>query len=283
MLAEWRSGIAEGWRPVSIFNSTVDETGEPITISSSGWMPDQSSSARRRDFYEMYGGKDLSVVTAVRLAATFPYVTPSARPDTSTRDDYHMIDGGYYDNYGIFSLLVWLDQGLSALQRGCDNERQAAEKAACGSASLPRILVIQIRSFPPDEEAKPTKRGWAFQLYAPVKGLLSVRSTAQLLRDREALRMFAHRWEPAVAESKDARIQFATFEFGGFTREHRDKATNPPLSWAMNPSQIQAVRDDWTGRINHQDPNQNDPNIDKVHCFFEPNFPRCVELSRQPD
>jgi hypothetical protein len=119
-LTEWRSGIAEGWRPVSIFNSTVDETGEPITFSTTGWVPEQNPSARRRDFYEMYPGQDLAVVTAVRLAATFPYVTPAARPDTPTRDSYHMIDGGYYDNYGVYRLLAWLEQGLTTLRAESD-------------------------------------------------------------------------------------------------------------------------------------------------------------------
>jgi len=283
-LAEWRTGIAEGWRPVTIFNSTVDETGEPITVATSGWTPDQNPSARRRDFYEMYPGEDLGVVTAVRLAATFPYVTPAARPDSAAKDGYHMIDGGYYDNYGISSLLAWLDQGLAALSADCDASLvPAAEKEKCRSEALPKILIVQIRSFPSDEEVQPSKRGWAFQLYAPVKGLLSVRTTAQLLRDREALDLFAHRWESVSAETKEARIQFATFEFGGVTRAHRDKAINPPLSWAMNPSQIQAIKDDWTERINRQDPIQNEPNVNKVHCFFDPAFSACSNLARQPE
>ena len=283
-LSEWRTGVAQGWRPVCIFNSTVAETGEPITFSTTGWIPDQSEAPRRRDFFEMYRGEDLAVVTAVRLAATFPYVTPAARPDTPSTDGYHMIDGGYYDNYGVFSLLTWLDEGLSALHQDCyKNVVQPAKKAECESSSLPRILVLQIRSFPADEEAQASKRGWAFQLFAPLKGLLSVRTTAQLLRDREALRMFAHRWEPGVAESKEARIQFATFEYGGFKTQSRDKAVNPPLSWAMNPSQIQAIKDDWSGRIDRQDPNRDDPNIDRVHCFFDPGFMRCPGLTNQPE
>ncbi len=148
---------------------------------------------------------------------------------------------------------------------------------------LPRILVLQIRPFPADEEAKPTKKGWAFQLYAPVKGLLSVRSTAQLLRDREALALFARRWESTDAETAGAQIQFATFEFGGFNQKERDKAINPPLSWAMSPSQIQAVKRDWNVRINLADPAQNDPNVNKVHCFFDPKPGFCESLSRSPE
>jgi len=47
--------------------------------------------------------------------------------------------------------------------------------------------------------------------------------------------------------------------------------------------QIQAIKDDWSGRINRQDPNQDDPNIDSVHCFFDPSFIRCANLTNQPE
>jgi hypothetical protein len=159
----------------------------------------------------------------------------------------------------------------------------ATERKVCQASGLPRILVLQIRSFPEDEEARPEKRGWAFQLYAPVKGLLSVRTTAQLVRDRDALTMFSRRWEPAAAGTPEARIQFATFEYGGFTGKQKDKAISPPLSWAMNPSQIQAVKDDWNARVNQVDPSQSDPNVDRVHCFFDQTFSRCGTLPpREP-
>ena len=195
-----------------------------------------------------------------------------------------MIDGGYYDNYGISSLIVWLEQGLTELRHACEQtSRGSKEKQPCSSTVLPRILVVQIRPFPGDEEAQPKKKGWAFQLYAPIKGLLSVRSTPQLLRDREALTLFAQRWEPGDVTTSQAKILFATFEFGGFNATERDKAVNPPLSWAMSPSQIQAVKEDWTERVNHADPNQDDPNVNQVHCFFDPSFSLCDKLSRAPE
>ena len=105
-LSEWRDGVKEGWRPAVIFNSTITETGEPLTFSTTAWRQERDSQTtrevapRRRDFYDMYDSKDVRVVTAVRLAASFPYVSPAARPDAQSPDDYHMIDGGYYDNYG---------------------------------------------------------------------------------------------------------------------------------------------------------------------------------------
>ena len=108
-------------------------------------------------------------------------------------------------------------------------------------------------------------------------------TTAQLFRDREALNLFASRWEPGSAETKNARIQFATSEFGGFTAADRDKAINPPLSWAMNPAQIKALKDGWTERVNGKGARQNDPHVTKVHCFFHPAFSGCANMTRQPE
>jgi len=302
-LSQWRQGVQEGWRPAAIFNSTITETGEPLAFSTTAWEKEidpqtgNEITPRRRNFYDVYPNEDLHVVTAVRLASTFPYVTPAARPDTQDLDGFHMIDGGYYDNYGVSNLIAWLEQGLGELQSmrsKCEEKagNDAKQKQECQKYAPPKILVLQIRSFPADEEAKPTKKGWAFQLYAPIKGLLSVRTTAQLVRDREALTMFARRWE---TESAQTRIHFATFEFGGFQEKQKDKGeeknkkkmeenvSDPPLSWAMNPSQVQAVKADWNSRVNHTDPNQNDPNVDKVHCFFDPSLGRCSSLSRKPE
>ena len=294
-LGDWREGVEEGWRPAVIFNSTIAESGEPLALSTTTWkqaldpLTNQPVAPRRRDFYDMYAGKDLPVVTAVRLAGSFPYVSPAARPETQDRDGYHMIDGGYYDNYGVSSLIAWLEEGLNDLQTKCPEGGGGIQNQTCAS---PSILVIQIRPFPSDAEAKATQQGWSFQLYAPITGLLSVRSTAQLVRDRDALTLFGHRWESQEGKLGHAKIQFATFEFGGCKSQEasqhgksavlRDKAINPPLSWAMNPSQVQAVKDDWNARANRADPCDHDPNIDKVHCFFDPNFNGCGNLPSGP-
>src|SRR5271167_3588788 len=295
MLSEWRDGLTDVRRPAVIFNSTISETGEPITFSTTTWQESldprisNGSVTGGRAFYKMYVGDDVRVATAVRLAASFPYVTPAARPATTKKHDYHLIDGGYYDNYGVTSLVAWLQNGLAEVLRNCEAASANHGTQNCG-ATLPPILVIQIRSFPPDKEAQPTKKGWAFQAYAPIEGLLSVRSTGQLVRDQEALELFARAWDPANFATLQPKIRFATFEFGGF-KPHgeevnsskilpgmtvsygtvRDKASSPPLSWAMNKSQLQAVRQDWNARLN-QDATKEDDNIKAVHAFFDRYF-----------
>jgi hypothetical protein len=111
-LSAWRAGVKEGWRPAAIFNATIAETGEPLLLSTTdfdrGGPRKGRNTARQPDlrtFYDEYPGADLPVVTAVRLAASFPYVSPAARAKTLTPEN-HVIDGGYYDNYGVASAVA---------------------------------------------------------------------------------------------------------------------------------------------------------------------------------
>jgi hypothetical protein len=253
-LSEWREGVAAGLRPAAIFNSTIDETGEPLVLANTDMKdtaPDspglcntaKETTADRRSFHGLYPKTDLPVVTAVRLASTFPYVTPAARA-LSPCPEYHMIDGGYYDNYGVSSAIAWLEEAFTELQKQ--------------NKALPDdVLFVQIRSFPDDALAEPASKGWFFQSYAPVEGLLSVRTTAQLVRDREELEMFAERWRKSPeAGRKYARIHFAGFEFLG---------KNPPLSWSMNPRQKAEIGDQW------KDPKiSGGTDMQEVRCLFQP-------------
>src|SRR5262249_33169300 len=150
-LSAWRIGVKEGWRPAAIFNATIAETGEPLLLATLDFDRKSPRSADpaagqpdREAFYDLYPGADLPLVTAVRLAAAFPYVSPAARAWTF-QPEYHVIDGGYYDNYGVASVVEWIEEAFTALENNID---------------LPDVLVIQIRSFPNDALEAPKNRGW---------------------------------------------------------------------------------------------------------------------------
>jgi hypothetical protein len=182
-ISNWREGVADGWRPAVIFNATIAETGQPFLLSTSDFDTG-STSPTRQTFAQAYPNSDLPVVTAARLAASFPYVSPASRP-LSSRPEYHLVDGGYYDNFGVDSLIAWLNQGLDNLGK---------EKEHSPEVSLPNVLFIQIRSFPYDAFPSPASRGWFYQSYAPVDALMSVRTTAQLVRDRDELDLLKRKW-----------------------------------------------------------------------------------------
>ena len=202
----------------------------------------------------MYPGKDLRVVTAVRLAATFPFVTLLPGPTRRRLNDYHMIDGGYYDNYGISSLLAWLDQGLADLQDACERGRDSKEKEACENSRLPQILVLQIRPFPADEDARqPRKRGGPSS--STPRSRDSFRAQHRATSSRSRSTGFVCQTLGIGCADRPSKNPFRNLRIWRihWARE-RDKAINPPLSWAMSPSQIQAVKEDWEERVNHADP-----------------------------
>lgn len=71
--------------------------------------------------------------------------------------------------------MAWLAGALDSLPKG---------------AAKPDILLLQIRSFPPDAIPRAKRKTWFYQSYAPIDALFNVRTTGQLLRDAEALKEF---------------------------------------------------------------------------------------------
>ncbi len=165
-----------------------------------------------------------------------------------------MADGGYYDNYGVSSLIAWLDEAFTGLQKE--------------GKALPDVLVVQIRSFPDDALTPPTNKGWFFQSYAPVSALLHVRTTAQLVRDREALTLFAQRWAKSSTKGGPSdRIHFASFQFQG---------SDAPLSWKMNQRQIDEIANQWKEVVAGPETNTD---LLVVHCFFDVAY--CSQLPKK--
>ncbi len=218
-MSAWRTQVWSDTRPANIFNATLVDSGERLLIGTSrlGWQ--EQDRRGLRNFEEFYPDRDLQVVTAVRLAASFTYVTPATR--TSERGAAaHVVDGGYYDDYGMTTLIEWLHEGLIGVG---------------GAASFPRVLVIQIRADPGDQTSSPDRWHSPFyQLWAPVQTLLNVRTTGQISHNNEELELLQNLWKAQGVE-----IDNVVFRFCG---EH------PPLSWHLTGREKQAIESDWVAR-----------------------------------
>lgn len=234
-LSSWRENVREGWRPAAVFNATIADTGERLLFSTSGL---NHQPFRGQLFEQAYPGQDVSVVTAARLSATFPYVTPAARARTS--DDlpqFHVVDGGYYDNYGMATLTEWLDQALNG-----------------SHGAIKKVLVLQIRGAPGgtdpiyrfegDEPCpqhsdprliKGTRRGWFYQMYAPVSTLLNVRDTGQLAHNDVEFKLLQQVWQ-----QRGVQIESAVFQYPG---------ANTPLSWHLTAEQQQDIERYWAAEL----------------------------------
>ena len=129
-LSQWRERVGGGSLPVPLINATTVGGGAPFVIAPIRLgedAPGVSARSRRstlqerrpfagyRTFQQAYGTADIHLLTAARLSATFPYVSPIARPLQDAGPASHglrLADGGYYDNQGIATLSEWLESVL---------------------------------------------------------------------------------------------------------------------------------------------------------------------------
>lgn len=220
-LGVWRRDVERGSRPATVFNATIVDTGQPLLFSTIDHPSRHGSSV---EFSDLYRGYDLPVTTAVRLSATFPFVTPAARADLGgpSVSQYHVVDGGYYDNYGVSTLIEWLDQALEA-----------------AGASVSEVLIVRIHSMPIGGNRSPGGgRGWFYQLAVPLTTLGSVRTAGQLSSGRIQLDLLQRRWQGRTG------IQLVTFEYAN---------PDAPLSWHLTVAQKRAIEAEWLRQS--EDPN----------------------------
>ena len=115
-LSTWNEKVLRGELPAIIMNSTITESGERLLRCTTGMGKGSNVGRARVDSAELHtiDGKhlDVAVLTAARLSASFTYVLPSARAKAPGNQP-HIVDGGYYDNYGMATLADWLDAALT--------------------------------------------------------------------------------------------------------------------------------------------------------------------------
>jgi hypothetical protein len=228
MLSDWRAGVKEGWRPSVVFNATVTETGERLLMGTTDLA---CQKGRQRLIDPPFQNMDVAVATAVRLSATFPYVSPAARASSMdatnaitatsatngcgepTANPVHVVDGGYTDNFGMATLLAWLDEALQS-----------------ESSSIHRLLIVEIRASPESDGAAVKKRGWAFQTYAPLSAMLDVRDTGQLPRNTEERELLRRAYPKTVMTD-------AIFTYN---------STDAPLSWHFSQNDKDEIGKTWS-------------------------------------
>lgn len=225
--------------PVLILNSTLARLGETLVFSNA-MFPDPSLSGLApgiENFHQKYN-LDVRLETAVRMSAAFTYVSPAARPDLPVSE--YLVDGGYYDNLGMTSLVAWL--------------RQATQNVPDDSLRKKRILVIEIIGFPTVDRMPPKSQTWFYQLLAPLDAILNARETGQLKRDdaeESLLRSFL---------GKRASMQ-EPIEFR-YERGEKDGCfARPPLSWHLTEKEKGCIAAAWGDQTE---------NIEKVRQFLMP-------------
>ena len=240
MRAAWKADAVAGARPGLLLNATVVDTGQPLVFGTIdlpvSWTCEHQG-AKPCNSENLLPGHDLAVETATRLSAAFPYVSPAARAD----DDklrYHLVDGGYYDDFGITSLVQWVDERIQA------------------HPSIRCVLFVEIRASgaPPAKDAQgrvsvpgaKSSHGWLYQATAPLLTLSNARDTGQRSGDDQQFALLKR----ALWKESGVETVLATFEFGD---------DNTPESWRLLQSEKDRIEERWrTQRAG----------VDKVCQFF---------------
>jgi hypothetical protein len=250
LLSSWRYNVPDRKCPGVVYNAMAAETGQPMLFSTVG-LPD---TLKPFDFYERYPDRDVPVTTAVRLSAGFPYVAPAARADADDAKGHytHVVDGGYFDNYGVGTLSAWTHAALLGLPR--------AERP-------PRLLIVEICDSEVCSGREPglspsdggPRRGWPYQLVAPLTAIVATRAAAQQLTNRTSLRLLKDYWQ-----SRDVCIESLAMPFG---------AGEAPLSWHLTDREKKAIAQAWA--------NTAPSHIAAVSAFLEGRSTGCA--GRQPE
>jgi hypothetical protein len=200
----WRADTKAGWRPAAAFATSLVETGEPALITS--YREDAGRPSPT-------GGYDVPLVTAARLSATFPFISPPSRPDLPAGGPPrpHVMDAGLTDNSGWRAARQWVD-------------------AVRGVIDTDRILLLDIRSVPPANRTTPAGvESWVEEITSPLQALVNARG-----RDTEQVNQqideFVRTWPGAHP------ITHVTFRLADPT---------VPLSWNLGRADAARLQAAW--------------------------------------
>jgi hypothetical protein len=220
-LSEWELAVRSGQLPGSVFNTTLVETGERFAVSTVDLIERRDDPECRSEFAHLYPGLEIPLSTAAGLSAAFPIVSPASRiwvrkedgqmPEMKKR--YHVTDGGFYDNYGVVSAVEFLQLG----------KRQLAQ----AGKELPEILLVRIMGHPDPKDTPKAENGLLFQIKAPLRALLGMRSSSQAVRNNVELELLA----AALGPGKLRVVDLAYPEEGA------------PLTWHLTVAQKREILD----------------------------------------
>lgn len=245
-LLDWADKIRTRKMPAVVFNSTLVETGQRLLFSPvvtqpplPSTVPDDSfilKASEPVEFFPCYAATandfraNPRLVTAVRLSATFSYVSPICRPFAAPiskaaqqhigkRLFWHVADGGYSDNEGILTATKWIERILA--QR---RNRERTERLP-----FDRILIVRINGFPDRTlDGGSDREGLLNAFLGPVLALGSVRVASQAERGDYEVQLLEEATRLRRARKLDEARQLLMSA----------SAMNTRLETSLNPSNI---------------------------------------------
>jgi hypothetical protein len=262
LLSDLRGPIAAGKLPAVIMSATSMETGRrvmltPLALPGVGReLPTRLTSRGMRP--ECPPHPDLYLWTAARLSSTFAWVSPAARARGGGCgpgvDSQHLIDGGYFDNYGVASALDWLDVVLDCRWRSSDNSSLPAGAERCHEhLSFDRVAIVRLNAFAWKDPAEvPGDDGAVSALLGPVLGLAAIRTGVATSRNEIDLHRLLGVWNDRFAGAgMDVcldQVELRPF-LDTLPEDRRGPCSEAPLSWHLTALQKECQRDLWDSGV----------------------------------
>jgi hypothetical protein len=168
--------------------------------------------------------------TAIRMNATFPYVSPAAYLPTDP--PARVVDAGYYENYGLATAASWLFSASDL--RGGETAIEWLGREGLG------VILIQARAFP-FNSASPTRKsachdpatkddarrsghGFSF-LTTPIEAVAAVRESGMNIRNEQ-------QYDLLEALQREGRLQSVSLE----------NTSDVGMSWYLTPAEVECLR-----------------------------------------
>lgn len=276
-LATWAEDALKGKRPAVIMNSTVVENGSRMAFSTA---PCGQPTAGTLEFADLYRA-NVGIATAARLSATFPVVSPAARPVVTASplsidgdlpqamlmpgpqygscfpeggSYLHLVDGGYFENSGVAGAIAWLNEACDQLKNVDKYRDPKTGEPASKHYKLPKNLVImQMSGFPQQGPVKDravdagqNTRGTLFDVTSPLQTIIGIRGSLQLAFATDVAELFKKRWnETALMQVTSLRVQ-PVISAEAWEQSPMDHIgflpQNPPLSWHLRQCEKEGIR-----------------------------------------
>lgn len=210
-----QGNCAKGWLPRLLINGTYEETGRRLLTTNFKVKPEVFLDTS--DFYALNEQKAIRASTAGLNSARFTYVSPAGTFGDKTG---HVIDGGYFENYGadtLTNLLEWLSKHPSnplangVIVIGISND-----------STVP-LEQYELTSAPANKKAN----GFMNEVLAPVIGLAATRGGHGMLAYK-SLAQFTDNLNTKLGKGNSQA------EMVHFYLSKMEGEVEPPLGWILS-------------------------------------------------
>jgi len=225
-------GWLDGEVPSLILSPMIVDTGQPLMISNATIFKTLNQSEEAAvSLFGMFPKmrERMKVQTAVRLNASFPYISPAV--SLPTKPKMRIVDAGYYDNYGVNTAVAWLSQPGMV---------EYLKKSTSG------VVIIQIRAYStePSSADGPDQPDVAYLpewLTSPITGVSQARNSSMLFRNTKELKLFSSMFCEGFVK---------TVAFENTLGEH-----DISMSWYLRQSELDSMKNELT-----------DPSLEKFNA-----------------